>query len=297
LKLQTELDLRSGALTAIQVEPGKSPDGASSRQEARRGPGSLRLTDLGYFDLGVFADMDAAGEYFLSRLQPGTAVLPDEDGGAVDLLAWLAAQEGPFIDRRVRVGQGRRLPCRLIAWRLPQEQADRRRQKLRRDYRDKYGREPSAARLAWCDWTILITNVPEALLTPEEAVILYRARWQVELLFKRWKSQDRVALLSGATEVRQMVRVWARLLAALVQQWLVVATAWGNPRKSLAKVCEAVREFVGRLAAGLDRRSERERVLADLAAVVVKTCGRNPRSKPGTFELLNDVSLLGYCLT
>ena len=296
LKLQTELDLRSGAVTAVQVEPGKSPDGASNRQAARRGAGSLRVTDLGYFDLAVFADMDAAGEYFLSRLQPGTAVLVD-DGPVTDLPAWLAEQPGPWIDRAVRGGKGRRLPCRLIAWRLPAEQANRRRQKLRRDYRDKYGTEPSAERLAWCDWTVLITNVPAELLSPAEAAVLYRARWQVELLFKRWKSQDRVALLSGATEVRQMVRVWARLLAALVQHWLVVATAWGNPTKSLAKVCEAVREFVGRLAAGLDRRSELARALADMAAVVAKTCRRDQRSTPGTFELLNDVSLLGYCLT
>ena len=296
LKLQTELDLRSGAVTAVQVEPGKSPDGASNRQAARRGAGSLRVTDLGYFDLAVFADMDAAGEYFLSRLQPGTAVLVD-DGPVTDLPAWLAEQPGPWIDRAVRGGKGRRLPCRLIAWRLPAEQANRRRQKLRRDYRDKYGTEPSAERLAWCDWTVLITNVPAELLSPAEAAVLYRARWQVELLFKRWKSQDRVALLSGATEVRQMVRVWARLLAALVQHWLVVATAWGNPTTSLAKVCEAVREFVGRLAAGLDRRSELARALADMAAVVAKTCRRDQRSTPGTFELLNDVSLLGYCLT
>src|SRR5262249_47106082 len=131
----------------------------------------------------------------------------------------------------------------------------------------------------------------------EEAVILYRARWQVELLFKRWKSQDRVAVLRGSTSVRQMVGVWARLLAALVQHWLLVASAWGDPTKSLSKVCEAIRPFVGRLLAGLDRRAELERVLTDLGVAVNKTCRRNKRSKPGTFEMLNDVSLLDFCLT
>jgi hypothetical protein len=296
LKLQTELDLRRGAVEHLEVEPGKSPDGASARQDARHGRGSLRVTDLGYFDLTVFAALDRDGEYFLSRLQPGTAVLTP-DGVALDLLPWLARQPGPFVDQPVRVGKGQRLLCRLIAWRLPKEQAERRRRKLRRDYRDKYGSEPSAERLAWCDWTILITNVPAALLSPEEAAILYRARWQVELLFKRWKSQDRVALLSGSTEVRQLVRVWARLLAALVQHWLIVASAWGNPTKSLAKVAEAVREFAGRLAAGLDRRRELKWVLADLATVVAKTCRRDKRSKPGTFVLLNVASLLDFQLT
>ena len=64
LKLQTELDLRSGGLTHVEIEPGRSPDGATSRQHARRGKGSLRISDLGYFNVPVFAAMTARGEYF-----------------------------------------------------------------------------------------------------------------------------------------------------------------------------------------------------------------------------------------
>jgi DDE family transposase len=296
MRLQTELDLRSGAVAHVEIEAGRSPDGATTRQNARRGKGSLRITDLGYFNVTVFADMAKEGEYFLSRLQFGTSVLLPERG-AVELLDWLPKQPGPFVDQLILLGKEHRLPCRLIAWRLPEEQANRRRQKLRRESLSKYGKEPSAARLAWCDWTILVTNVPVEMMTPEEAVVLYRARWQVELLFKRWKSQDRVAVLKGSTVVRQMVRVWSRLLAALVQHWLVIASAWGDPTKSLSKVCEAIRKFVGRLAMSIDQLSELEQVLANLGAVLAKTCRRNKRSKPGTFELLNDVSLLNFRLT
>jgi hypothetical protein len=296
MKLQTEWDLRTGAVTHVEIEPGRSPDGATRRQEARRGPGSLRIADLGYFSVAVFAAMTQAGEYFLSRLQFPTAVmLPG--GEAVDLLNWLSKQSGRFVDRMVELSKGQRLPCRLIAWRLPEEQANRRRQKLRQEMKHKCGKEPTAERLAWCDWTILVTNVPLEKMIPEEAVVLYRARWQVELLFKRWKSQDLVAVLRGSTAVRQMVGVWSRLLAALVQHWLVIAGVWGDPTKSLSKACEAIRDFIGRLAASLDQQSALERVLADMYAAMAKTCRRNKRSKPGTFELLNDVSLLDFSLT
>jgi hypothetical protein len=296
MKLQTELDLRCGALAHVQVESGRSSDGATSRQQARHGPGSLRIADLGYFALAVFAAMAAAGEYFLSRLQFGTHVLLSS-GTAVQVLAWLAKQPGPFVDVLVLLGQEQRLPCRLIAWRLPQEQASRRRRKLRQELRKKKGRQPSAERLAWCDWTILVMNVPGELLTPAEAAVLYRARWQVELLFKRWKSQGLVAELSGSTVVRQMVRVWSRLTAAVVQHWLMVGAVWGDPSRSLPKVWQAVQQFVGRLAAALDSTPELERVLADLRATLAKTCRRDKRSKPGTFELLNDVALLDFELT
>jgi hypothetical protein len=295
MKLQTELDLRSGALTHVEIEPGRSPDGATSRQNVRRGTGSLRISDLGYFALAVFVAMTEAGEYFLSRLQFGTHVLHEDL--AVDVLAWLAKQAGPFVDVSVRLGQEQRLPSRLIAWRLPCEQANRRRQKLRQETRRRNGQEPSAARLAWCDWTILVTNVPDDLLTPQEATVLYRARWQVELLFKRWKSQGLVAELSGSSLVRQMVRVWSRLLAVVVQHWLTVGSVWGNPTKSLHKVYEAVRGFAGRLAAALDCVTELEHVLTDIRQIFAKTCRRDKRSKAGTFELLNDVGLLDFCLT
>jgi hypothetical protein len=296
MKLQTEFDLRSGAVSHLEIEPGRSPDGASSRQDARRGRGSLRISDLGYFNVAVFSVMTAMSEYFLSRLQFGTTV-GLLNGPAVELLSWLAEQGRGFIDRQIWLGKEQRLPCRLIAWRLPPEQANRRRQKLRQEVLRKRGREPTAERLAWCDWTILVTNVPAEMLTPAETVILYRARWQVELLFKRWKSQDLVAMLNGSTAVRQMVRVWSRLIAALVQHWLLVGSAWGDPSKSLSKVCEAVRKFVGRIAAALDQLGELKRVLTDLAGTLAKTCRRNKRAKPGTFELLNDVELLDLGLT
>jgi hypothetical protein len=295
MKLQTELDLRSGALTHVEIEPGRSPDAATSRQQVRHGPGSLRISDLGYFNLLVFAAMTAAGEYFLSRLRFGAQVLLGA-GHRVDVLRWLGAQRGPFVDQPILLGQ-ERLACRLIAWRLPEEQANRRRQKLCQETRSKRGREPSMERLAWCDWTILVTNVPVDKLTPKEATVLYRARWQVELLFKRWKSQGLVAELSGSTVVRQMVRVWSRLLAVVVQHWLVIGSIGGQAKKSLSKAYEAVRDFAGRLAAALPHRPDWERILDDISRTLAKTCRRDPRSKPGTFELLNDPERLNFRLT
>jgi hypothetical protein len=293
LKLQVEWDLRSGALTHVQIEAGRSPDGATTRQEARRGPGSLRIADLGYFDLAVFEAMTQAGEYYLSRLQYTTS-LRKPDGTAVDLATWLPQHTGAFLDEPMLLGEAKRLPCRVLAWRLPAEQAARRRQKLRQEYKNTYGKEPSAKRLALCDWTILVTNVPVELLSPEEAVILYRARWQIELLFKRWKSLGLIALLQGATTVRQMVKVWSRLLAVVVEHWLTVAVVWGDATKSLVKVGRVIRSFASRLGAALTDPGQWEAVLNELRKVLAKTCRRHKRSKAGTFELLNDAGLLGY---
>jgi hypothetical protein len=294
LKLQTELDLRSGALLNVQIEPGRSPDSASSRQGAKLPAGSLRIADLGYFNLAVFAMMAAAKVFFLSRLQFGVKVFRSGGVGVDDILLWLSRQKGPIVDQAVLLGGKEKLPARLIAWRLPQEQANRRRQKLREETKRKRNQEPSAERLAWCDWTILVTSVPEEMLSPKEAIVLYRARWQIELLFKRWKSQDLVATLSGSTEVRQMVRVWARLTAAVVQHWLVVTCSWGDPSRSWGKVSEAIRYHITQLAAALNDPFALERLFQLFIDIVAKTCRRNKRKDPGTLELLNDVDCLTY---
>jgi hypothetical protein len=69
--------------------------------------------------------------------------------------------------------------------RVPQEQASRRRQKALLDAR-KRGREATAATLAACEWTFLITNAGDDLLSTKEVIVLYRARWQIELLCEDW---------------------------------------------------------------------------------------------------------------
>jgi hypothetical protein len=45
---------------------------------------------------------------------------------------------------------------------------------------------------------------------------LYRARWQVELLFKQWKSVFRLEVLPSKNPYRLPCEVGARLLAALL---------------------------------------------------------------------------------
>ena len=296
LKVQAELDLRSGAITHVELEAGRTSDGGSTRQQASRPAGALRIADLGYFSVGVFAAMVTAGSHFLSRLHFKTSIRTLDDDEPLDLLPWLTRQPGPWIDAAIRLGP-ERLACRLIAWRLPADRAAERRRRLRQHFRARSGATPSATRLTWCDWTILVTSVPPAMLTPTETAVLYRARWQIELLFKRWKSQNLVAGLSGSSDVRQMVRVWARLLAALVQHWLIVTAGNGDPNRSWNKLAEAVRGFVSRfLAAGLDVEAWTE-ILADLQRLAASTCRRDPRSQPGTAELLNQPSRLDFRLS
>jgi Transposase DDE domain len=293
LKLQVQWDLKCGALKAIAIEPSRDCDYKTSLQSAPLTPGSLRITDLGYFDTKVFERFNQEGIFWLSRLQFGTNVFTPP-GQRLALLAWLDEQPGPFVDRPILMGTERKVACRIVAWRVPREVADRRRQKLIAETRRKDGRVPGKERLAWCDWTILVTNVTAEVLTAEEVAVLYRARWQIELLFKRWKSLGLVAELSGSTVARQMIRVWSRLLAVLMQHWLLLSSVWGNPRCSLAKACEAIRRHALILGAAIGDPTRLAVAIKELGMILRVTASQNKRKKPSTFELLNNPELLGY---
>lgn len=296
MKLQVQWDLCSGALDAVVIESGRDCDYKTPLQSAILPPGSLRITDLGYFDTEVFQRFNQQGVFWISRLQFGTSVFTPE-GQRLSLLDWLGEQPGPFVDRPILMGTERKVVCRIVAWRVPQEVADRRRQKLIAETRRKDGRVPSKERLAWCDWTILVTNVTADVLTAKEIAVLYRARWQIELLFKRWKSLGLIAELSGSTVVRQMIRLWSRLLAVLMQHWLLLSSVWGHSRCSLAKACEAIRRHALILAAAVGEPTSLVVAIEELGVILRATASQNKRKKPSTFELLNDPELLEYSLT
>jgi hypothetical protein len=294
VKIQMQLSLKTGAFDAVNIEAGRDNDMKTPLQQQRLPAGALRITDLGYFNTAVFQRYQDEDTFWLSRLLYGTNVY-DVDGNQIDLLKWLDSH-GTLVDQRVRIGAEHRVACRIIARRVPPEVAARRRQKLIAAHRKK-GRTPSAARLAWCDWMILVTNIPEELLTSDEAYVLYRSRWQVELLFKRWKSQGLVDHLAGSTTDRQMARMWARLLAVVVQHWLVIASVWGDPRSSLKKAYDAVRKFAVLLAVTVQSESRLRETIETIVAAMKSTARQNKRKRPSTFELLNHPEKLDYALT
>jgi hypothetical protein len=296
MKMQVQWDLRSGGLDAFAIESGRDCDYKTPLQKAPMIRGSLRITDLGYFDTEVFERFHQDGVYWLSRLQFGTSVF-SADGERLELLDWLGKQPGPFVDQPILLGTVRKVGCRIVAWRVPREVANRRRQKLIAETRRKDGRVPTKERLAWCDWMILVTNVGAELATPKEIAVLYRARWQIELLFKRWKSLGLIAELTGSTVARQMVRLWSRLLAVLMQHWLLLCSVWGDPRCSLAKACEAIRRHALLLAIVIGDPAKLVMALEELAVVLRATTRQDKRKKPSTFELLNEPELLEYSLT
>jgi hypothetical protein len=293
MKLQTRLDLKGGTLDAVGLEPGRDCDQRTPLQRDTLTPGALRIADLGYFDTKVLDHLETHGVFWISRLAFGTEIMTPA-GEPITRIADLMDRSPGMVDRVILMGKQARMACRIVVWRAPTVVANRRRQKLIATARDKGNARPSRERLAWCDWTILVTNVPVERLSATEIGVLYRARWQIELMFKRWKSLGGIAALTGSTVVRQLVSLWSRLLAVLVQHWLLQASVWGDRRCSHHKACKVIRDHATRLASALGSRERLVEEIELLCRVLAKTARCDKRKQPGTFELLNEPSLLGY---
>lgn len=283
LKVQVCYELNSGALHGLALQPGRAADNAAALASGPLPAGALRLADLGYFDLDVLQNYDQNQVYFVSRLQPKTT-LYDADGTKWKLGALLAARAADRLDEWVAVGP-QRLRCRLLAVRAPEAVAAKRRQRLRYQAA-KHGRRASAEGLALCGWTVFICNVPRWLLSLQEAWVLYRVRWQVELLFKLWKSQGGVDEARSGQVYRVLCAVYATLLAMGVQHWLLLLGG-GFSDRSQRQAARPVRRRAVQVASALGRGRELRRVLR-LLAVVLRRCGRvnRRRRRPSTYQTL-----------
>jgi len=292
LKLHVRYDLCRGCLRGLVVQEGRLSDRSTVMQTAPLPRGALRISDLGFFTLGVFAAMTAQGVYWLSRLAPGTAIYTP-DGARWDVLDLLAAQGTATVDLTVTLGVDHRLPGRLLAVRVPEEVVNQRRRRLRAEAKRR-GRTPSAAQLAWCAWTIVVTSVPPTLLSLREALVLLRARWQIELLFKLWKSHGHIDESRSAQPWRVLTEVFAKLLAMVVQHWLLLASCWAFPDRSLLKAAQTIRPHALSIASALVYPAFLDHILAVVQRCVAAGCRLNRRKKhPNTYQLLLEPSLAG----
>jgi Transposase DDE domain len=295
VKLQVAWEIRTGSLSKLVVQPGRHSDAKSVAIDDPVTPGSLTIRDLGYFCLKRFRSIGQQEAYWISRWQQGTTVL-DAKGQPVDLLDFLRNQPtGEPVDVSILLGLAERLPCRLIAVRVPQEIANRRRQAAY-EKAQKHGRVPTQDHLDWCEWTVFVTNGLDDLLTWKEVVVLYRTRWQIELLFKLWKSHNHLATSrEHVTGVERMALFWAKLIGVVLQHWLLLTSTWAEPRRSHWKAAQVIRAWIVTLTGVLEDIETLTRTLGAMAVTIGTVAKKKRRSKqPSSFQLLLNPELLDW---
>jgi hypothetical protein len=166
----------------------------------------LLLADRGYMDVGFCAALADAGASFIIRF---------------------ARSANPFVVGGTR--DGRRFPTRFLGRQLKAcgPHLNRRDADLDVEFR----REGQTVRLrlvlAWNPkarhHVLLATNLPRPDFNSDSVRRLYRLRWQVELLFKEWKSYANLKTFCTRKAPIAEGLIWAALAACLLKRFLAHA--------------------------------------------------------------------------
>jgi hypothetical protein len=285
MKLHLRLDLVSGQMLGPLPTDARTSDKNSPLHQDTPPPGSLLLEDMGYFQLSRKAQLSKDQVYWISGAQPQTAFF-DAQGERLDLMAWLSRQQADLVDAPVQMGAEERLSCRLVAWRNSPEKVQRLRASVRKEAKRR-GRVPSAAALAWCEWTVVVTNIPVALATAEEVAILKGLRWQIELLFKLWKSHAEIDEAHSRKPWIILTEIFAKVLAALIGHWMLLSTSWRPVARSLTKSWKTLRTMAGAVIQAIFRREGLVEVLEGLGRALDRTARIfRSRKQPRTHQKL-----------
>lgn len=293
VKLQVQLDLLTGRLEGPLLQDGRAADGSTPLQHRPLPAGSLRVADLGYFNLERLAALDRQQSFWITRLKANTT-LRHPCGAPLNLVDWLTAHalaEVAVVDVPLLLGSRQQLPVRLLAERVPATVAAERRTRLQQEAQRKQ-QPASPHRLALADWTILVTNVPAEQLTPAEAHHLYRARWQIEQLFHLWKTHGQLAVWRSQQPLRILCEVYAKLIGLVLQHWLIVTGCWHDPARSMVKAAQVVRAQASHLVLALHRLTWLDAILRRLSAHMERRCRLSTRkTHPGTYQCLLNPTL------
>jgi hypothetical protein len=249
VKLAVCWELQQGGLEQITLCPGRDHDQRTPLQDFRLPTGSLRLADLGFFDLEVLDRLQNEGSYWIVRYKGGT-VVANEQGQPLDLVAYLNHLQPNTGQVTVQLGQKHALPCRLIVERVPDTVLQQRRAALR-DWERRHQQTASPERYALCAWTLLLTNVPADWLSPGQVRRLYALRWQIELLFKLWKNVGWLDEWNTTNPWRVLCELYAKLLALLLQHACCLLGSIHDLSKSFVQAAHTVAKKAWHLAAVL----------------------------------------------
>ena len=178
----------------------------------------LWIVDRGYSNPPSVLDTVESGGDILVRVNRHSLPMYDSRGRRIDVLSLLAAtgKRGCAQNKvvTVKTTDGRKTKARLCWIWLPKPEAEKARARAKRDG------EKDPAELDAAEYIVLLTTAPRARLSEEQVIELYRARWQVELDFKRDKSIGQLDTLPSL--IPQTINAWlcAKVLLGLIARRL-----------------------------------------------------------------------------
>lgn len=212
-------------------------EGPGTGESLRQFPireGDYLLADRGYSTAAGIGYAAAAGGRVTVRVNTGSLAFQREEGEPFDLLEQVCTLRTAGAERswpvRVVAPQGPAVAGRVCAIRKTEEAIRIAQDGIRRDAKRK-GRQVQPQTLEFAPYVIVFTTFPAAEFSGSEVLEWYRLRWQVELVFKRFKSLAELGHLPKHDDESAKAWLYGKLLVALLVEKLIghaiAISPWG----------------------------------------------------------------------
>jgi len=221
MNIQYEYDLLSGNWSCFELTKATHNDQRDSRETLEKiEEDDLHVRDLGYVTMPYLNGVVDKGAYFLNRLPTTINVYSIKDEG-LQLLDWKSIHK-EFANKKlsqmeldVVLSKKYNLESRMIIMPIPEEVYAERIRKASKHAKSK-GCQLTTEYKIKARYNIFITNAPADRLSVNDVAQVYRLRWQIELVFKSWKSGMSVHKTKKVKKERFECQLIARIIWALI---------------------------------------------------------------------------------
>ncbi|MDP4189340.1 MAG: IS4 family transposase [Bacteroidota bacterium] len=240
VRIQLEYDLLSGCVTDMRIESFTNQDAANSAETIDLiQPGDLIIRDLAYMHKMILQSIDNKKAFYSCRLDPRISVFEYFNGqyqklNFAQIYEFMKENNISILDKQVCLGNKKDGCTRLIISVLPEELLQQRLLKAYKERKRIRGGEPSKEYKARAKLTLMITNIPDTQLSAEHVQAVYMLRWQIELMFKTWKSVCGLASIKLVKGHRVDCYIHGKLIFILLS-WNIIWSMFGFFYKSSKK--------------------------------------------------------------
>lgn len=216
-KLDFIYDFLHSTICALTVRHGNKADqGYSKTIWKYLKKGGLVIRDLGYFTVDSLKLIERRKAYYLSRLSITTNIyLNKTDNVPLNLKSFLKSQKKKSIFfRTVYIGESR-FPSQLVGEVVPPSVIEKRFKRYKKEMRRKQ-RPISDYWKFFSGFSLFITNIPEEVFPRGAIIELYKIRWQIELVFKNFKSNLEIDVFEGTNANRIECLIYAKLISIVL---------------------------------------------------------------------------------
>src|SRR3981081_370931 len=205
-------------------------------------PKDYLLADRGYCRASGVHFVAGKKAYLTVRLNPDGIRLQSGSGGGFQLLEGLTPIKKPgqitCCNVLIPLAQHIALPARLCVIRKSQAAITLAQHKLKRKA-SRNGSQLQAQTLFFAQYVMVLTTFPEAEFSPEAMLEYYRYRWQIELVFKRFKQIAQLGHLPKYDDDSAKAWLYGKLFVALLTEKLIAHASalspWGYELQSSPK--------------------------------------------------------------